>query len=293
MAYIDDPITQRANLDYIKVAMRQPLLERSDEFALAERWRSHKDSKALHELINSYARLVISVASRFRNYGLPTGDLIQEGNVGLMQAAARFEPDREVRFSTYATWWIRSAMQDYVLRNWSIVRTGTTAAQKSLFFNMRRLRGQIENSGESLTDENRQWIADQLKVAVSDVTEMEIRFAGADQSLNAPLRDASDDELQDFMPDGAPNPEDVVIGLRDTQTRSRWLAEAISDLSPREQQIIRQRRLEDAGVTLEFLGKEFGISKERVRQLEQRAMHKLRISILRRVENRSDLLPTA
>jgi RNA polymerase sigma-32 factor len=293
MAYIDDPITQRANLDYIKVAMRQPLLERSDEFALAERWRSHKDSKALHELINSYARLVISVASRFRNYGLPTGDLIQEGNVGLMQAAARFEPDREVRFSTYATWWIRSAMQDYVLRNWSIVRTGTTAAQKSLFFNMRRLRSQIENSGESLTDENRQWIADQLKVAVSDVTEMEIRFAGADQSLNAPLRDASDDELQDFMPDGAPNPEDVVIGLRDTQTRSRWLAEAISDLSPREQQIIRQRRLEDAGVTLEFLSKEFGISKERVRQLEQRAMHKLRVSILRRVENRSDLLPTA
>jgi RNA polymerase sigma-32 factor len=293
MAYIDDPITQRANLDYIKVAMRQPLLERSDEFALAERWRNDKDDKALHELINSYARLVISVAARFRNYGLPTGDLIQEGNVGLMQAAARFEPDREVRFSTYATWWIRSAMQDYVLRNWSIVRTGTTAAQKSLFFNLRRLRGQIENSGESLTDENRRWIADQLKVGISDVTEMEIRFASADQSLNAPLRDASDDELQDFMPDSAPNPEDVVIGLRDTQTWSRWLAEAISDLSPREQQIIRQRRLGDEGVTLEYLGKEFGISKERVRQLEQRAMSKLRTSIMRRAENRSDLLPAA
>lgn len=291
MAYIDDPITQRANLDYIKVAMRQPLLERSDEFALAERWRNDKDDKALHELINSYARLVISVAARFRNYGLPTGDLIQEGNVGLMQAAARFEPEREVRFSTYATWWIRSAMQDYVLRNWSIVRTGTTAAQKSLFFNLRRLRAQIENSGESLTDENRKWIADQLKVAISDVTEMEIRFAGADQSLNAPLRDTSDDELQDFMPDSAPNPEDVVIGLRDTQTRSRWLAEAIGDLSPREQQIIRQRRLGDEGVTLESLGKEFGISKERVRQLEQRAMIKLRTSIMRRVENRGDLLP--
>jgi RNA polymerase sigma-32 factor len=291
MAYIDDPVTQRANLDYIKAAMRQPMLERSDEFALAERWRNDKDPKALHELINAYARLVVSAASRFRNYGLPTGDLIQEGNVGLMQAAARFEPDREVRFSTYATWWIRSAMQDYVLRNWSIVRTGTTAAQKSLFFNMRRLRSQIENAGESLTDENREWIADQLKVAVSDVTEMEIRFAGADQSLNAPLRDASDDELQDFMPDGAPNPEDVVIGLRDAQTRSRWLAEAISDLSPREQQIIRQRRLEDEGVTLEFLGREFGISKERVRQLEQRAMGKLRAAIMRRVENRSDLLP--
>ena len=122
MAYIDDPVTQRANLDYIKAAMRRPLLERSDEFALAERWRSQHDSKALHALINSYARLVIAVAARFRNYGLPTGDLIQEGNVGLMQAAARFEPGREVRFSTYATWWIRSAMQDYVLRNWSIGR---------------------------------------------------------------------------------------------------------------------------------------------------------------------------
>lgn len=293
MAYIDDPVTQRANLDYIKAAMSQPLLERSNEFALAERWRTHNDSKALHELIRSYTRLVISLAGRFRNYGLPSGDLIQEGNVGLMQAAARFEPDRDVRFSTYATWWIRSAMQDYVLRNWSIVRTGTTAAQKSLFFNMRRLRAKIEHSGEAMSDEGRQWIADQLKVAVHEVKEMEIRFAAADQSLNAPLRDASDDEWQDFMPDGAPNPEDVVIGLRDAQTRSKWLAEAIGDLSPREQQIIRQRRLEDEGVTLEYLGRELGISKERVRQLEQRAMNKLRVSIMRRVEDRSDVLPAA
>ena len=293
MAYIDDPVTQRANLDYIKAAMRRPLLERSDEFALAERWRNDKDPKALHALINSYARLVISVAARFRNYGLPTGDLIQEGNVGLMQAAARFEPNRAVRFSTYATWWIRSAMQDYVLRNWSIVRTGTTAAQKSLFFNLRRLRGQIENDGESLTDENRRWIADQLKVGLSDVTEMEIRFAGADQSLNAPLRETGDDELQDFMPDTAPNPEDVVIGLHDAQTRSRWLAEALNNLSPREQQIIRLRRLKEDGVTLEDLGKEFGISKERVRQLEQRAMKKLRTAMMRRVESRGDLLPPA
>ena len=293
MAYIDDPVTQRANLDYIKAAMSQPLLERSNEFALAERWRAHNDSKALHELIRSYTRLVISLAGRFRNYGLPSGDLIQEGNVGLMQAAARFEPDRDVRFSTYATWWIRSAMQDYVLRNWSIVRTGTTAAQKSLFFNMRRLRARIEQSGEGMSDEGRQWIADQLKVAVHEVKEMEIRFAAADQSLNAPLRDAGEDEWQDFMPDSAPNPEDVVIGLRDAQTRSQWLAEAIGDLSPREQQIIRQRRLDDEGVTLEYLGKELGISKERVRQLEQRAMNKLRVSIMRRVEDRSDALPTA
>lgn len=290
MAYVADPVTQRANLDYIKVAMRQPLLERADEFALAERWRSTSDPKALHELVSSYTRLVISVAGRFRNYGLPSGDLIQEGNVGLMQAAMRFEPGREIRFSTYATWWIRSAIQDYVLRNWSIVRTGTTAAQKSLFFNLRRLRGKIERTGEAMSDEGRQWIADQLKVAVSEVKDMEIRFAAGDQSLNAPLRDAGEHEWQDFMPDAAPNPEDVVIGLRDTQTRSKWLAEAIGDLSPREQTIIRQRRLGDAAITLDDLGKELGISKERVRQLEQRAMSKLRISIMRRVEDRGDIL---
>ncbi len=290
MAHVDDPVTQKANLDYIKTAMREPLLERANEFALAQRWRQNDDAKALHELVRSYTRLVVSVASRFRNYGLPNGDLIQEGNVGLMQAAARFEPSREVQFSTYATWWIRSAMQDYVLRNWSIVRTGTTAAQKSLFFNLRRLRAKIEDSGEPLTNEGRQWIADQLKVALHDVTEMEIRFAGTDQSLNAPLRDAGEDEWQDFMPDAAPNPEDIVIGMRDAQTRSKWLAEAIGDLSPREQTIIRQRRLGDEAVTLEDLGKELGISKERVRQLEQRAIGKLRVSILRKVENPGDLL---
>jgi RNA polymerase sigma-32 factor len=290
MAGTVDPVTQRANLDYIKTAMRQPMLERDDEFSLAKRWREDGDEKALHALVGSYTRLVVSVASRFRNYGLPSGDLIQEGNVGLMQAAARFEPGREVRFSTYATWWIRSAMQDYILRNWSIVRTGTTAAQKSLFFNLRRLRAKIEENGQPMSDTGRQWIADQLNVALSEVKEMEGRFAGADQSLNAPIKLASDDELQDFLPDAAPNPEDVVIGLRDAATRSKWLAEAIGDLSPREQTIIRQRRLLDEAVTLEHLGKELGVSKERVRQLEQRALNKLRASMLRKVETPADLL---
>jgi RNA polymerase sigma-32 factor len=290
MASLVDPVTQRANLDYIKTAMRQPMLERDHEFALAKKWREDGDEKALHALVGSYTRLAVSVASRFRNYGLPMGDLIQEGNVGLMQAAARFEPGREVRFSTYATWWIRSAMQDYILRNWSIVRTGTTAAQKSLFFNLRRLRAKIEDKGQPLSDTGRQWIADQLNVALSEVKEMEGRFAGADQSLNAPLRMSSEDEVQDFLPDAGPNPEDVVIGLRDAETRSKWLAEAISDLSPREQTIIRQRRLMDEAVTLEHLGKELGVSKERVRQLEQRALNKLRLSMMRKVETPSDLL---
>lgn len=291
MTNIDDPVTQRANLDYIRTAMRRPMLERENEFALAARWREKGDPEALHELVTAYTRLVVSVAGRFRNYGLPAGDLIQEGNVGLMQAAARFEPGREVRFSTYATWWIRSAIQDYVLRNWSIVRTGTTSAQKSLFFNLRRLRAKIEVSGQPMGDEGRQWIADQLQVPIAEVRAMELRFAATDQSLNSPLRDASEDQLQDFMPDTAPNPEDVVIGLRDAQTRSKWLAEAIGDLPPREQMIIRQRRLCEEAVTLDDLGRELSISKERVRQLEQRAMTRLRFLMLRRVEDRGDLLP--
>jgi RNA polymerase sigma-32 factor len=290
MAHVDDPITQKANLSYIRSSMREPMLERDHEFALAQRWRSVGDVAALHELVRSYTRLVISTAARFRNYGLPVGDLIQEGNVGLMQAAARFEADREVRFSTYAAWWIRSAMQDYILRNWSIVRTGTTAAQKSLFFNLRRLRAKIEGSGDALSDEGRQWIADQLNVDLRDVNEMETRLAAADQSLNAPLRETSEDEWQDFLPDASPNPEDVVIGLRDAETRSKWLAAAIGDLSPREQKIIRQRRLSDEAVTLEELGRELGVSKERVRQLEQRALTKLRATMLRKVQSQTELL---
>jgi RNA polymerase sigma-32 factor len=146
MAYIDDPATQKANLSFIKASMKEPLLSRGHEFELARRWRETGETAALHELVRAYTRLVVATAARFRNYGLPIGDLVQEGSVGLMQAAARFEPGREVRFSTYAAWWIRSAMQDYVLRNWSIVRTGTTAAQKALFFNLRRLRARIEEN---------------------------------------------------------------------------------------------------------------------------------------------------
>lgn len=291
MAHIDDPKTQRANLDFIKTSMKEPLLERSHEFDLARRWREAGDQDALHELVRSYMRLVVSTAGRFRNYGLPMGDLVQEGNVGLMQAAARFEPQREVRFSTYATWWIRSAMQDYVLRNWSIVRTGTTAAQKSLFFNLRRLRARIEDAtGDRLNDKGRREIATQLNVNLGEVESMETRLSGQDRSLNAPLTENSEDDWQDFLPDERPSPEAVAIGMRDGETRSRWLAEALGELSPREQTIINKRRLTDEGATLEELGRELGVSKERVRQLESRALNKLRDSISRRVERPGDLL---
>jgi RNA polymerase sigma-32 factor len=290
MAHFDDPTTQRANMNFIKTSMQEPLLERQHEFDLATAWRDRHDEDALHELIRSYTRLVISLATRFRNYGLPMGDLIQEGNVGLMQAAARFEPDREVRFSTYASWWIRSSMQDYILRNWSIVRTGTTAAQKSLFFNLRRLKAKIESrDGETLGDAGRAKIATELNVNRSDVVEMEQRMSGADQSLNAPLKEDSDGEWQDLLQDNGPNPEDVVQAMRDNATRSRWLAEALGELSPREQRIISERRLREAAVTLEELGKELGVSKERVRQLEQRALTKLKASMERKVDDPADL----
>src|SRR5690348_7168375 len=186
MAHIDDPETQKANLNFIKASMREPLLLRDREFELARNWREDADIEALHELVRAYTRLVVATAARFRNYGLPMGDLVQEGNVGLMQAASRFEPDREVRFSTYAAWWIRSAMQDYILRNWSIVRTGTTAAQKSLFFNLRRLRARIEGlSPAPLSEAGCRKIAAALHVDAAAVRQMDLRLSAADQSLNA------------------------------------------------------------------------------------------------------------
>ena len=231
MAHFDDPETQKANMAYIKRSMRQPLLDRQHELDLARRWRESGDEAALHELVIAYSRLVISIASRFRNYGLPLGDLIQEGNIGLMQAAARFEPERDVRFSTYANWWIRSAIQDYVLRNWSIVRTGTTAAQKSLFFNLRRLRAKLNSATKAtLSPEDRQEIADELKVDITDVEAMEVRLGSVDQSLNMAVGEEGGEEWQNFIEDERSSPEQVVIGMRDSETRSAWLAEAIGTL---------------------------------------------------------------
>jgi RNA polymerase sigma-32 factor len=288
MAYIDNPATQRANLGFIKASMRAPLLSRDRELSLARRWRDADDTAALHELVRAYTRLVVSLAARFRSYGLPMGDLVQEGNVGLMQAAARFEPERGVRFSTYAAWWVRAAMQDYVLRNWSIVRTGTTAAQKSLFFNLRRVRARIEGlSPAPLSDAGCRQIAAALNVDTAAVKQMDERLSAADQSLNAPIGEG-DDDWQEFLADARPTPEEAVIGRHDGLTRARWLGEAMAELTPRERRIITERRLTEAGATLEDLGRTLGVSKERVRQLEQRALAKLRQSLVRRA-NRADL----
>ena len=291
MAHIDDPQTQRANMSYIRKSMNEPLLERDVEQDLARRWRYEQDEEALHKLVRAYTRLVVSTASKFRNYGLPMGDLVQEGNVGLMQAAARFEPERDVRFSTYASWWIRSAMQDYVLRNWSIVRTGTTAAQKSLFFNLRRLRARISDAPSGrMTQEGREFVSKELKVDVGEVESMELRMSASDKSLNATITEGSDGDWQDFLADTRPDPETSVTGVHDARTRSVWLAEAIEELTDREQVIIMERRMVEDGATLEQLGQRLGVSKERVRQLESRALGKLKASILKRVEDPKDLL---
>jgi RNA polymerase sigma-32 factor len=280
MAQLDDAASRDSTLAFVRGAMRRPLLTREREFELARRWRETGDQTALHELVNAYTRLVIATAARFRHYGLSFADLIQEGHLGLMQAAARFEPSREVRFSTYAAWWIRSQMQDFILRNWSIVRTGTTAAHKSLFFNLRRLRARIDRGAGAgaarLTREQKQRIARELDVTLADVDEMEGRLSGADASLNHAVGEDGESQAQDFLADERPDPEASVAEAHDRRMRLGWLAEALAALSPRERTIIAERRLREEGVTLEELGRELGVSKERVRQLEQRALVKLK-----------------
>ena len=262
---------------FVRKAMKAPMLEAAHELDLARRWREKDDERALHELTTAYMRLVISMASKFRHYGLPLSDLVQEGNVGLMQAAARFDPAREVRFSTYASWWIRSSIQDYVLRNWSIVRTGTTAAQKSLFFNLRRLRAKIDDTGDAvMTAANKKWVSEHLGVPERDVETMASRLSASDRSLNAPLAVDGDAQWQDLLPDESATPDQVVMEERDNLKRKQWIAEALQVLNERETLIISERRLTDDSVTLEVLGKRLGISKERVRQIEHQALNKLR-----------------
>ncbi len=269
----------------VRVAMKAPYLTREEEHELAVRWRSDRDKSALDKLTLAHMRLVISVASRFRNFGLPLGDLIQEGHVGLLEAAARFEPEREVRFSTYATWWIRAQIQDYILRNWSIVRGGTSSSQKSLFFNLRRLRAKLSGNQQSMTDsELHQKIADAIGVKQQDVALMNARLSGPDTSLNAPVSDAdgSGADRQDFLVADAPLPDEIVGQSIDDERRAKWLTSALKVLSDRELKIVRERRLADDGATLEALGVKLGISKERVRQIESRAMEKLKTALLER-----------
>ena len=265
---------------FVKAAMAARFLERDEERALAESWRNLGDEQALHELAAAHMRLVIALAARFRHYGLPIADLIQEGHVGLLEAAARFEPEREVRFSTYATWWIRASIQDYILRNWSIVRGGTSSAQKALFFNLRRLRAKLSREGGPESNASMfQTIALAIGVSPADVELMDTRLSGPDVSLNAPVTDgdsAGQTERVEFLVDDKPLPDETVGEQIDGDRRIVWLREALGVLTERELKIVRERRLAEEAATLEALGSRLGISKERVRQIENRAMEKLR-----------------
>ena len=266
----------------IRAAMRAPYLERAEEHELAIRWKDERDQQALHRITTAHMRLVISMAGKFRHFGLSMGDLIQEGHVGLLEAAARFEPEREVRFSTYATWWIRASIQDYILRNWSIVRGGTSSAQKALFFNLRRLRARLsQGTGTLSSDEIYREISQAVGVSEADVAMMDSRLSGPDTSLNAPLVDdgGHSAERSDFLVSDDPLPDEIVAGTIDDERRLHRLKSALGVLNERELKIIADRRLSEDGATLEALGAVLGISKERVRQIENRAIEKLRSAL--------------
>jgi len=277
--------------DLVAAAAAAPYLERAEEIALAERWRERRDREALHRLTAAHMRYVIAIAVRFRGFGLPLADTVQEGHVGLMEAAARFDTAHGVRFATYAGWWIRAAIQDFVLRNWSIVRGGTSSSQKALFFNLRRLRARLlaGTRGDLADSELYRRIGEALGVSASDVAWMDARFSAPDQSLNAPLGQADGGaEVEDFLVDeDTPLPEDLVQSRIDSKRRHDWLVEAMTVLSERERRIVRERRLTESGATLEALGETLGISKERVRQIESRALNKLRDALLQAQHDRT------
>jgi RNA polymerase sigma-32 factor len=268
--------------------MKAELLDAETELALARAWRDERDEKALHRLIQAYMRLAISMAGKFRRYGVPMNDLIQEAGLGLMKAADKFDPDRGVRFSTYAVWWIKAGIQDHVMRNWSLVRTGSTSAQKSLFFNLKRVQAQLEREAraDDLSLDKHQLaerIATEIGVSVNDVEMMQGRLSGGDYSLNA-IQGGDEDgrEWIDVLEDeNSVGSKDVDRG-RDIDILRSWLVEAMQDLSEREQLIVSQRQLRDKARTLETIGNELGISKERVRQLEVAALAKMRSALEQR-----------
>jgi RNA polymerase sigma-32 factor len=265
-----------------RTAMRAELLDAETELKLAYAWRDQRDEEALHRLITAYMRLAISMASKFRRYGAPMNDLIQEAGLGLMKAADKFDPDRGVRFSTYAVWWIKASIQDYVMRNWSMVRTGSTSSQKSLFFNMRRVQARIEREamakGEQLDGHQlREMIAHEVGVPLRDVEMMEGRLSGTDFSLNA-TQSVEDEgrEWIDTIEDEGPRGDQLVEQDHDLMALREWLGDAMSKLNDRERFIVRERKLRDVPRTLESLGEELNLSKERVRQLEAAAFQKMR-----------------
>jgi RNA polymerase sigma-32 factor len=266
---------------YLAEIRKFPMLEQSEEFMLAKRWQEHQDTEAAHKMVTSHLRLVAKIAMGYRGYGLPMSEVISEGNVGLMQAVKRFDPDRGFRLATYAMWWIRAAIQEYILHSWSLVKIGTTAAQKKLFFNLRRVKGQLKALEEGdLHPETVKEIATRLNVSEEDVVNMNRRLAAPDHSLNAPVRtDGDGGEWQEWLVDDVDTQETQLAESQEFGKRKQLLDKALKLLNPRERRILSERRLKDEPTTLEDLSKEFNISRERVRQIEVRAFDKLQRAI--------------
>ena len=275
---------------YFREVWKFPILGKDEEFMLATRLRDHGDSEAAHQLVTSHLRLVAKMAMKFRGYGLPVADLVSEGNIGLMKAVKKFEPERGFRLSTYAMWWIRASITEYVLRSWSMVKLGTVAAQKKLFFSLRRTKNKLNifDNGELAPHQTKQ-LATALNVSERDVGDMNRRLMARDASLNAPLtQDGEGMEFQDTLVDGAPSPEQATVDGQEMSFRQELLLSAMSKLSDRERDIITERRLNDSPVTLENLGKRYGISRERVRQLEVRAFEKIQKSVIELADQKED-----
>jgi RNA polymerase sigma-32 factor len=274
---------------YLSEIRKFPMLDKDEEFMLAKRWQEHEDPTAAHKLVTSHLRLVAKIAMGYRGYGLPIGEVISEGNVGLMQAVKKFDPDKGFRLATYAMWWIRAAIQEYILRSWSLVKMGTTAAQKKLFFNLRKAKSEISalEEGDMHPDQVRQ-IATKLGVLDEEVISMNRRLSGGDASLNAPLRSESESEWQDWLVDeDTPNQENLVAENEERSIRMSLLEEAMAELTDRERHILTERRLKDDPTTLEELASEYGVSRERVRQIEVRAFEKLQKAMRTAAEERN------
>jgi RNA polymerase sigma-32 factor len=261
---------------YLTEIRKFPLLAPEEEYMFAKRWKEHEDPEAARRLVTSHLRLVAKIAMGYRGYGLPISEIVSEGNVGLMQAVKRFDADKGFRLATYAMWWIRASIQEYVLRSWSLVKMGTTAAQKKLFFNLRKAKnniGAIEDG--DLTPDHTTTLADQLGVTETEVTEMNRRLSGGDASLNAPLRSESESEWQDWLADDTADQETRLAEREEMGDRHELLIGAMKDLTERERDILQARRLQDEPATLEELSQKYGVSRERVRQIEVRAFEKL------------------
>ena len=275
---------------YLREIRKFPMLDSEEEFTLAKSWKERKDINAAHKLVTSHLRLVAKIAMGYRGYGLPISDLISEGNVGLMQAVKRFDPDKGFRLATYAIWWIRAAIQEYILHSWSLVKIGTTAAQKKLFFNLRKLKNELKliNDGD-LKPEEVKIISERLKVDENEVSNMNARMSGPDHSLNASVKGESRSEWQDWLVDTKISQEDRLEEKQEFKYRKTVLLNALSSLNEREKHIFKSRRLLDAPLTLDELSKEFNISRERIRQIEVRAFEKVQNAIKHMVKDNNQL----